>query len=325
MTWFNDYQRRLNISGDNETDRLQNNLQENFEFLLANSPCKATIVDGSTTYEVIIEDKQRFGKDTDDKLLFSRVSDNLNIGFVFSWRNKQWMLVNSEENVTNQSKDFYLGECITSIKWIDELGIEHEEYCIYSKFGKGNDGITESKPLILGSSQSSILVQSNEHTQKFSKAQGNRFILSNKVFKLVDIETSLMPGLLIITLEEDQERVGKDDMVNRIAENIYENIPTPPPPSTGFIIEGNGDDGIIYCNLSFKFEAKLYEGDILVDPQPTITYSIDKSDLVEFIQSDNLLTIKPKSFTTDNRDKKIILTANDGNGHIATKELIIRR
>lgn len=324
MTWFDDYQRRMNTSGDNEVTRLQNDLQEGFEYLLANSPCKTTIVDGANAYEVIIEDKQRFGRNTDDKILFSRVADNLIIGFTFPWRNKKWMLVKSEENVTNQSKDFYLGECNDSVKYLDEFNIEHEYPVIYSKFGKGNDGKTETKSTILPASQSSIQVQSNEHTCKFSKEQGNRFILSGKPFKIVDIETSLPQGLLYIILEEDSERVGKDDMVNRIAENIYTNIPESHSTS-GLVIEGNGNDGVIYCNLSFDFEAKLYEGDVLVDPQPPITYSIDVPDLVDTTQINNKLTIKPKPFIDDNRDKKIILTANDGNGHVASKELTIKR
>lgn len=274
-------------------------------------------VDGVNIRILVQNSLNPYSEDGELRAISCRLTTVISRGSVLEFDGDTYLMVSDiDENLIHKSGK--AKKCNTSIKYLNEYNDEREYPCFYTKFGKGNDGTKELGMMTIGDNKTSILIQNNEHTIKFNKEQANRFIIGNKVYSVSDVDSAEYPGLLFIILEED-EASKNDNFDTRIAENIYGDVPVV-IPTDGLVIEGDGE---LYYNDPCEYEAKLYMGDVLEDPQPIITYTISIPELVTTSQIANVLTIIAKVPIDNNyQDKLITLTADDGT-YQTTKNIMI--
>lgn len=239
------------------------------------------------------------------------LSLQLSRGDYISWTKygETWMVFSRIDEVDGAYKSAQVQKCNNTVKWLDEYNVSHELGVIFSKFGKNNEGVKDFKEFSVGNKTTYIFIQNNSDTIKFNKKQGNRFIIGRSVYKITDVESGEFDGLLFVILEEDEEIVGIDDMENRIAQNVYDDIP--------IVVSETGSELIIetdtlYYGYEIDIEAILYTDGVVNEVQPTITYSFDDETYIGYSQTDNILSITGVVVSNDYSTKEIIITAEDG-------------
>lgn len=109
--------------------------------------------------------------------------------------------------------------CISSLKWIDDLGEVKETWFAYRLDFYRGAGQEDGRVLIMPSERRYIYIQKNSDTIKIKKEQ--RFIFDDRPWKVTAYD-ALLSGLIYLELEEDQYE-STDHKGLRIA-NYYEKI-----------------------------------------------------------------------------------------------------
>lgn len=241
-------------------------------------------------------------------------------------KDEDWIVV-TDVDVNEISQYCVCQKANTTIKYYNSSNTLLETPCITSKFGRGNDGTLDLTNMILGANKTSILAPNNSETIKFSQKQGNRFIIGNTVYKTIQVEIAEFPGLVYCILEQDEEIVGVDDMVNRIAQNIYSDTPiTVPETGTELII----DTTTLYYGYALPVKALLYIEGVLATTQPvSITYTFDNPSFVD-VEIVNATDINVTGISFDdgdgypNKTRVLNISADDGINTV-TKTVSIER
>ena len=284
-----------------------------------------TFILSEIEYEGLLEDIKVADLETDDKFLKVKIDNPITVGDVIVINSINYLCGSIENNAyVGSYKVCKILKCNTIIKFYDEYSVLHEYPCIYEKFGKGNDGLKVTSTLSYGDNQTAIFVPNNEHTLKFNKTQAQRFVIARRPWKVTDADSELYIGLIYVILEEDEIRPN-DDIENKIAENIYDEIVPEDIPETGneFILKDGNTN--VYYGFSLDFEALLYRDGIADDPQPdTVIYSFDKSELVETSQVGNIISIIAKEPSDGVYATKSLRIRIDGGGVTTYKDLVVK-
>lgn len=121
------YWYRVTKYGENHKEREYNYSVRNFEKYLNEHPSSVdVIVDSTHTRASIISNKQDQYKLT--KQILTSINTTINPGSIVEWNDGHWIVYQKEVNPNQAYNSCYMVECNKKLKWIDEYGIEQEEW-----------------------------------------------------------------------------------------------------------------------------------------------------------------------------------------------------
>lgn len=114
-----------------------------------------------------------------EKKMLSLPGEDFACGSVVEWANNRWLITEKDANVELYSRVF-LVQCNYLLKWIDEEGVIHEQWCVIEDGTKYLTGEYEDRHFIVtrGDSRIAMTIGRNEHTSKFSRK--SRFIIDDE-------------------------------------------------------------------------------------------------------------------------------------------------
>ena len=111
-----------------------------------------------------------------EKKVLSRPGETLDCGATIYWRNNYWLITerDASDEVYTRAK---MIQCNHKLKWVDESGEIHEQWCVIEDGTKYMTGDLEDRDFIVtrGDSRIAMTIPKNIHTQKFNR--NNRFII----------------------------------------------------------------------------------------------------------------------------------------------------
>ena len=121
------YWYRVTKYGENHKEREYNYSVRNFEKYLNEHPSSVdVIIDSTHTRASIISNKQDQYKLT--KQILTSINTIINPGSIVEWNDGYWIVYQKEANPNQAYNSCYMVECNKKLKWIDEYGIEQEEW-----------------------------------------------------------------------------------------------------------------------------------------------------------------------------------------------------
>ena len=160
------------------------------EYYLLNSKLKNSLsyhevdIDGETR-QVSIADSDNLN----EKKMFSLPGEDFDCGGMVSWADNHWII--SEKDANNEIYTrVKLVQCNYLLKWIDDLGTIHEQWCVIEDGTKYLTGEYEDRNFVVtrGDSRISMLISKNEYTSKFNRTC--RFLID-------DIDSKKMNSYLL--------------------------------------------------------------------------------------------------------------------------------
>ena len=203
---------------------------------------------------------------------------NLKFGDIIETPNDTWLIVRLEsENIVYQK--WIAEKCNSNLKWIDENGAIRSYPCIFYFNTKSNFGVEEKPIMVLPDGRRQVVVQNNEHTRKLNRSK--RFIFGGVAYKVIDFDTVSDPGLVNLSLEEDQ--IKSTDNLDLGIADYFSNI-------SNYTIEiANGENLTVEVGSYVQINTFVRKDGIIVNEELTYFSSdetiaiVDENGLVSFI------------------------------------------
>ena len=255
----------------------------------------------------IIYNKTNPYSDTEYRTMSVRKDVEVRRGSYILFNNEYYLNTNDIDIYAETYKSFKITKCTRILK-IRGLGEELEKGfpCIMSNDSYGSKQNRSNDFLSEIDTKMKIVVQENQFTKRLKRDM--RFMFNNSefdIFRVIDITTSVQPGLITLTCSKDPLR-KEDDLENGYAFNILtiDNILNPPREVT---LEGAES---IRVNREEKYIVKPEDGQYV--------FSIDDIDVCEITDIvDNTCTVKALV-----KDEICSLTIKDGNDNIVATRTI---
>lgn len=151
----------------------------------------------------------------DEKKLTTFIENSLSSGNYIKWIDKYW-LVTHFDPLGDIYKRGIMHRCYTTLRWQDKEGVVREAWFSRKTDVSPNFGVDDRKvTIVMPDERRQIVVQSNQHTQRFNKTQ--RFILDGRAWKIITLD-DIADGIINIVLQEDQINPDVDNEELRIAD-----------------------------------------------------------------------------------------------------------
>ncbi|WP_336764969.1 Ig-like domain-containing protein [Paenibacillus sp. USHLN196] len=173
---------------------------------------KVSSANNDLTYEMLINDSSDL---KDQKSLTTSIDSLISLGETIDWNNEQWIVVHLDMNMGDIYKRGRMYQCLSQLKWIDDEGAIQSTWFTYYTSDMGSLGIKEGNVISLPDETRRLIIQNNEHTNKFEKDQ--RFIFDRSAWDINYIDR-LKSGLIYIVLKQDQINLATDNMELGIAD-----------------------------------------------------------------------------------------------------------
>lgn len=174
MSVWDTYSQRSSVRGDTkraaakrrEIIHLQNNVQDSLSY-------HNVLIDG-VEREVAIRDSDNLN----EKVMLSLPGENFRAGSYVYWADNFWLIMEKDAN-----REIYtrvkLSQCNHLLKWIDNLGVIREQWCIIEDGTKYLTGAYEDRQFIVnrGDTRIAMFIGKNEHTVKLGRDR--RFIIDD--------------------------------------------------------------------------------------------------------------------------------------------------
>lgn len=172
-------------------------------------------VDAVTEQVVIQSHINPVNADNKDRKLFCSVGSVVHLGSIIQWDSRTF-LVSSKPESNQAYLSMRILETNYTLKWKNESNQTISSPAIVENFRNQTDGIKEGKFMAIGDDERYVTLPNNSDTLKL--VENIRLIIGRNVYKISKPDEVTSPGLIYLTLKENQER-DADDFVNGIADN----------------------------------------------------------------------------------------------------------
>ena len=208
------YWYRINKYGENHKEREYNYSVRNFEkYLQEHSSSVDVIIDSTPARASIISNKQDQYKLT--KQILTSINTIINPGSIVEWADGYWIVYQKEVNPNQAYNSCYMVECNKKLKWIDEYGIEQEEWAyIFSS----KDSIVKQN---FRTWNRLITPQPNQWLEMLVPARkkismDQKFIIDGRAWFVDEYDATSSKGVTYYSLTEDK--------VDRMDDNIEDEL-----------------------------------------------------------------------------------------------------
>ena len=253
----------------------------NFEKYLNEHPSSVdVIVDSTHTRASIISNKQDQYKLT--KQILTSINTTINPGSIVEWNDGHWIVYQKEVNPNQAYNSCYMVECNKKLKWIDEYGIEQEEWAyIFSS----KDSIVKQN---FRTWNRLIIPQPNQWLEMLVPAKktikmDQKFIIDGRAWFVDEYDATSSKGVTYYSLTEDK--------IDRMDDNIENGLANANKLDC-YKIDIQDE---ISCGLndSYIIDPVVYN-DGVIDTQP-LGYIIEDSSIASLMSLNNNATIIPVS------------------------------
>ena len=275
------YWYRITKYGENHKEREYNYSVRNFEKYLNEHPSSVdVIVDSTHTRASIISNKQDQYKLT--KQILTSINTIINPGSIVEWNDGHWIVYQKEANPNQAYNSCYMVECNKKLKWIDEYGVEQEEWAyIFSS----KDNIVKQN---FRTWNRLITPQPNQWLEMLVPAKktikmDQKFIIDGRAWFVDEYDATSSKGITYYSLTEDKIDRMDDSIENGLANanklDCYK-----------IAIQDE-----ISCGLTDNYIiSPIVYNDGVIDTQP-LGYIIEDRDIASLMLLNNNATIVPIS------------------------------
>ena len=275
------YWYRITKYGENHKEREYNYSVRNFEKYLNEHPSSVdVIVDSTHTRASIISNKQDQYKLT--KQILTSINTTINPGSIVEWNDGHWIVYQKEVNPNQAYNSCYMVECNKKLKWIDEYGVEQEEWAyIFSS----KDSIVKQN---FRTWNRLITPQPNQWLEMLVPAKktikmDQKFIIDGRAWFVDEYDATSSKGVTYYSLTEDKIDRMDDSIENGLANanklDCYK-----------IAIQDE-----ISCGLTDNYIiSPIVYNDGVIDTQP-LGYIIEDKDVASLMLLNNNATIVPIS------------------------------
>lgn len=275
------YWYRVTKYGENHKEREYNYSVRNFEKYLNEHPSSVdVIVDSTHTRASIISNKQDQYKLT--KQILTSINTTINPGSIVEWNDGHWIVYQKEVNPNQAYNSCYMVECNKKLKWIDEYGVEQEEWAyIFSS----KDSIVKQN---FRTWNRLITPQPNQWLEMLVPAKktikmDQKFIIDGRAWFVDEYDATSSKGVIYYSLTEDKIDRMDDSIENGLANvnklDCYK-----------IVIQDE-----ISCGLTDNYIiSPIVYNDGVIDIQP-LGYIIEDRDIASLMLLNNNATIVPIS------------------------------
>lgn len=275
------YWYRITKYGENHKEREYNYSVRNFEKYLNEHPSSVdVIVDSTHTRASIISNKQDQYKLT--KQILTSINTTINPGSIVEWNDGHWIVYQKEVNPNQAYNSCYMVECNKKLKWIDEYGVEQEEWAyIFSS----KDSIVKQN---FRTWNRLITPQPNQWLEMLVPAKktikmDQKFIIDGRAWFVDEYDATSSKGVTYYSLTEDKIDRMDDSIENGLANanklDCYK-----------IAIQDE-----ISCGLTDNYIiSPIVYNDGVIDIQP-LGYIIEDRDIASLMLLNNNATIVPIS------------------------------
>ena len=275
------YWYRITKYGENHKEREYNYSVRNFEKYLNEHPSSVdVIVDSTHTRASIISNKQDQYKLT--KQILTSINTIINPGSIVEWNDGHWIVYQKEVNPNQAYNSCYMVECNKKLKWIDEYGIEQEEWAyIFSS----KDSIVKQN---FRTWNRLITPQPNQWLEMLVPAKktikmDQKFIIDGRAWFVDEYDATSSKGVTYYSLTEDK--------IDRMDDNIENGLANANKLDCYKIAIQDE----ISCGLTDNYIiSPIVYNDGVIDIQP-LGYIIEDRDIASLMLLNNNATIVPIS------------------------------
>ena len=275
------YWYRVTKYGENHKEREYNYSVRNFEKYLNEHPSSVdVIVDSTHTRASIISNKQDQYKLT--KQILTSINTTINPGSIVEWNDGHWIVYQKEVNPNQAYNSCYMVECNKKLKWIDEYGVEQEEWAyIFSS----KDSIVKQN---FRTWNRLITPQPNQWLEMLVPAKktikmDQKFIIDGRAWFVDEYDATSSKGVTYYSLTEDK--------IDRMDDNIENGLANANKLDCYKIAIQDE----ISCGLTDNYIiSPLVYNDGVIDTQP-LGYIIEDRDIASLMLLNNNATIVPIS------------------------------
>ena len=275
------YWYRITKYGENHKEREYNYSVRNFEKYLNEHPSSVdVIVDSTHTRASIISNKQDQYKLT--KQILTSINTIINPGSIVEWNDGHWIVYQKEVNPNQAYNSCYMVECNKKLKWIDEYGVEQEEWAyIFSS----KDSIVKQN---FRTWNRLITPQPNQWLEMLVPAKktikmDQKFIIDGRAWFVDEYDATSSKGVTYYSLTEDKIDRMDDSIENGLAN-------TNKLDCYKIAIQDE-----ISCGLTDNYIiSPIVYNDGVIDIQP-LGYIIEDRDIASLMLLNNNATIVPIS------------------------------
>lgn len=275
------YWYRVTKYGENHKEREYNYSVRNFEKYLNEHPSSVDVmIDSAHTRASIISNKQDQYKLT--KQILTSINTTINPGSIVEWNDGHWIVYQKEVNPNQAYNSCYMVECNKKLKWIDEYGVEQEEWAyIFSS----KDSIVKQN---FRTWNRLITPQPNQWLEMLVPAKktikmDQKFIIDGRAWFVDEYDATSSKGVTYYSLTEDKIDRMDDSIENGLANanklDCYK-----------IAIQDE-----ISCGLTDNYIiSPIVYNDGVIDIQP-LGYIIEDRDIASLMLLNNNATIVPIS------------------------------
>lgn len=275
------YWYRITKYGENHKEREYNYSVRNFEKYLNEHPSSVdVIVDSTHTRASIISNKQDQYKLT--KQILTSINTIINPGSIVEWNDGHWIVYQKEVNPNQAYNSCYMVECNKKLKWIDEYGVEQEEWAyIFSS----KDSIVKQN---FRTWNRLITPQPNQWLEMLVPAKktikmDQKFIIDGRAWFVDEYDATSSKGVTYYSLTEDK--------IDRMDDNIENGLANANKLDCYKIAIQDE----ISCGLTDNYIiSPIVYNDGVIDIQP-LGYIIEDRDIASLMLLNNNATIVPIS------------------------------
>lgn len=275
------YWYRVTKYGENHKEREYNYSVRNFEKYLNEHPSSVdVIVDSTHTRASIISNKQDQYKLT--KQILTSINTIINPGSIVEWNDGHWIVYQKEVNPNQAYNSCYMVECNKKLKWIDEYGVEQEEWAyIFSS----KDSIVKQN---FRTWNRLITPQPNQWLEMLVPAKktikmDQKFIIDGRAWFVDEYDATSSKGVTYYSLTEDK--------IDRMDDNIENGLANANKLDCYKIAIQDE----ISCGLTDNYIiSPIVYNDGVIDTQP-LGYIIEDRDIASLMLLNNNATIVPIS------------------------------
>ena len=273
------YWYRVTKYGENHKEREYNYSVRNFEKYLNEHPSSVDVmIDSTHTRASIISNKQDQYKLTKQIL----TSTAINPGSIVEWNDGHWIVYQKEVNPNQAYNSCYMVECNKKLKWIDEYGVEQEEWAyIFSS----KDSIVKQN---FRTWNRLITPQPNQWLEILVPAKktikmDQKFIIDGRAWFVDEYDATSSKGVTYYSLTEDK--------IDRMDDNIENGLANANKLDCYKIAIQDE----ISCGLTDNYIiSPIVYNDGVIDIQP-LGYIIEDRDIASLMLLNNNATIVPIS------------------------------
>ena len=275
------YWYRVTKYGENHKEREYNYSVRNFEKYLNEHPSSVdVIIDSTHTRASIISNKQDQYKLT--KQILTSINTAINPGSIVEWNDGHWIVYQKEVNPNQAYNSCYMVECNKKLKWIDEYGVEQEEWAyIFSS----KDSIVKQN---FRTWNRLITPQPNQWLEMLVPAKktikmDQKFIIDGRAWFVDEYDATSSKGVTYYSLTEDK--------IDRMDDNIENGLANANKLDCYKIAIQDE----ISCGLTDNYIiSPIVYNDGVIDIQP-LGYIIEDRDIASLMLLNNNATIVPIS------------------------------